>query len=181
MRLVTRRHTPMNAHRQRRDGFTLLELVVVVAILSILTAIVMPSSGMSEKRKLDTLQVEIQDAIDHAQSLAYHKGYPYGVKFHVNKNWFAVCNQVGTPVDDPLTHGDYVIRIEEPGQPKDIHIDQASFTSIEDGQTRPLIAFNEKGVMETPGEVRIRAGNSSRRLLINTATAKLFEVPMSSP
>ena len=170
----------MNTPTQR-NGFTLLELVVVIAVLAILTAIVMPSAGMSEKRKMDTLQVEIQDAIDHAQSLAYHKGFPYGVKFHVNKGWFAVTNQIGTPVDDPLTHGDYLIRLKDPGQPKDIHLDHAAFTSIEDGQTRPLIAFNEKGVMETPGEVRIRAGNSSRRLLINTATAKLFEVPMSSP
>jgi hypothetical protein len=99
----------------------------------------------------------------------------------VTKDWFAVVNAVGTPVEDPLTKGDFVVRIKEPGQPKDILIDYAAFVGTTDPTPRPLIVFNEKGVLQTPGEVHIRAGETTRRLTINTATAKLVEEPMSSP
>ena len=156
----------MNRHE---SGHTLLEMLVVVLILGILAGIAIPAASVGDDRKLDTLQLAIQDAIDHAQSLSFHQGVAYGVRFHVNGQWFAVVNENGVPVDDPLSHGDYLIRLTNPSPdlPSGCHLDYAMFG------LRPLAAFDEKGVLIRGGEVRITAGKTQRILTCNTATATL--------
>lgn len=151
-------------------GHTLIELLVVIMVLGILAGIVVPNTSMDDTRKLDTLQLAIQDALDHAQSMSYHQGVPYGVRFSVNGQWFAVVNENGVPVDDPLSHGDYLIRLDSPSMPSAIRLDYGMFGP------RPLAAFDAKGVLIAGGEVRLRAGTSERILACSTADAKLAEV-----
>jgi prepilin-type N-terminal cleavage/methylation domain-containing protein len=158
--------------KHRTAGHTLIELMVVVFVLAVLAGIAIPATSMDDTRKLDTLQLAMQDAMDHAQSLSYHQGAPYGVRFNVNGQWFAVVNENGVPVDDPLSHGDYLIRLKGPDMPSAIRVDYAMFG------VRPLAAFNGKGVLIEGGEVRLRAGETVRILECDTATAKLTEVPV---
>ncbi len=160
--------------KRARSGHTIIELLIVVLVLGLLAGIVLPSSSVGDDRKLDTLQLEIQDAIYHAQSLAYHKGAVYGVRFNVGSQWFAVVNEVGVPIDDPLSHGDYVVRLGTPGQPKGVAIDYATFG------VRPLAPFDTKGVLTTAGEIHLRAGDTDRWLICNTATATLTEIPVGN-
>lgn len=155
--------------KRREQGHTLLEMLVVVLILGILAGIAIPAASVGDDRKLDTLQLAIQDAIDHAQSLSFHQGVAYGVRFNVNGQWFAVVNENGVPVDDPLSHGEYLIRLTNPSpdMPNGCHLDYAMFG------TRPLAAFDEKGVLIRGGEVRLTAGKTQRILTCTTATATL--------
>lgn len=160
--------------RRHPAGHTVLELLVVIIVLAVIAGIVIPSASVGDERKLDTLQLAIQDALDHTQSLAYHQGAPFGVRFSVDGQWFAAVDENGVPVDDPLSHGDYVIRLVGPDQPSDIHIDSAGFGG------RPLATFDGKGVLLTGGEVHLRAGNTQRWLSCNTATAKFQQIPIDS-
>ena len=157
---------------KRQSGHTLVELLVAVAVLLLLAGIVIPSATMGDERKLDTLQLQIQDAMDHAKALSYHTGSIHGVRFDTTYQWFAVVNEVGIPIDDPLSHGDYVIRLNAPGQPSGVRIDGAAFP------LRPLAVFNEKGVLEESGEVHISTANTVRWLSANTAISKLSEIPV---
>ncbi|MHC4844835.1 MAG: prepilin-type N-terminal cleavage/methylation domain-containing protein [Planctomycetota bacterium] len=159
--------------RRHQAGHTVIELLVVVAVLMFLAGIVIPSGTVSDDRKLDTLQLQLQDAMDHAKSLAYHSGSVHGVRVDATGNWFAVVNEVGIPIDDPLSHGDYVIRLDSPGQPNGIKLDYANFG------TRPVAVFNEKGVLEEGGQINISTKSSVRWLFANTATAKLAEIPVT--
>ena len=152
---------------RRTSGHTVLELLVVVMLLALLAGIVIPSASVGDDRKLDTVQLAMQDAIDHAQSLAFHQGATYGVVFNVPGQWFAVVNENGVPIDDPLSHGDYIVRLGAPEMPTNIHLDYAMFGA------RPLAAFNVQGVLIYGGEVRITAGQTQRILTCNTATATL--------
>src|SRR5262245_56563075 len=154
---------------RRQSGHTVLELLVVVMMLAILAAIAIPAASVGDDRKLDTLQLALQDAIDHAQSLAFHQGSAYGVRFNTAGQWFAVVNENGVPVDDPLSHGDYMIKLTNPSPdlPSGCHLDYAMFG------IRPLAAFDEKGVLIHGGEVRLTAGKTQRILTCTTATATL--------
>jgi prepilin-type N-terminal cleavage/methylation domain-containing protein len=159
--------TPDIARSQ--DGVTLIELLAVVFVMGILAAIAVPSASTSYERKLDTLQMEVQDAIDHAQTLAYHTGVKHAVRLDVSAQWIAVVNAVGAPVDDPLTHTPYVVRFTPaPGQPTGATIDSALF-----GFNRPIILFNSKGNLEYEGTLRMSAGGYQRLLTLNSATAEL--------
>ncbi len=154
-------------------GHTVIELLIVVAVLMVLAAIALPSGSVGDERKLDTLQLELQDAMDHAQSLAYHQNAPYAVRFNVAAQWFTVTNEMGVPIEDPLSHGDYLVRLKEPGQPTNTFIDYASFAG------RPLAAFDEKGVLQSSGEIHLHSGNSQRWLVANTASATLTPIPVA--
>jgi hypothetical protein len=155
--------------KSRTSGHTVLELLVVVMMLAILAAIAIPAASVGDDRKLDTMQLALQDAIDHAQSLSFHQGVAYGVRFSTAGQWFAVVNENGVPVDDPLSHGDYLIRMTNPSPdlPSGVHLDYAMFGP------RPLAGFDEKGVLIKGGEVRITAGKTQRILTCDTATNQL--------
>ena len=153
-------------------GHTLLELLVVVAILMVLAAIAMPSSAETPDRKLDTVQLAMQDALDHAQSLATTTAAVYGVRFDVEGEWFCVVDSTGKPVEDPLSHKPYQVKLLLPGQPPDVVIDSVDFGG------RIVAVFNEKGVMHSGGEVHLRAGTTLRWLETDTATASLVEIPV---
>jgi prepilin-type N-terminal cleavage/methylation domain-containing protein len=161
----------LNARRQ--SGHTLLELLVVLVIMSILAGIVIPAATVDGERKLDTLQLSIQDAINFAQAQSYNKGAPFGVRFDTDGQWFSVVNENGVPIADPLSKGDYLIRLNGPGVPSNVHIDYAMYGP------RPLAAFDGKGVLVEGGEIHLRAGTTERWLTMDTATATLMEIPVS--
>ena len=157
-------------HRTR--GHTLIELLVVVAILMVLAAIAMPTANLGPDRQLDTAQLALQDALDHAQSLATSTAAIYGVRFDAVGDWFAVVDSTGQPVDDPLSHGPYLVKLTNAGEPDGVLIDSADFGGY------AVAVFNEKGVMHVSGEVHLRCSGTERWLSADTATAALSEIPV---
>lgn len=150
------------------------ELIVVCAILGLLAMIAMPSASMSTDRKIDIIQLQVQDAIDHAQSLAYHTGVKHLVRISTDGQWIAVVTPLGVPVQDPLTRKPYLVRFEPlPGQPSGVKMLEAKF-----GFDRPLIAFDSKGVLQYPGHLVITAGTEVRKVELNSAHPVLTEVPI---
>ena len=158
----------------KKRGFTLVELLVTVVVMSVLAVVAIPSSSVNNKRKLDMIQLQLQDAIDHAWSLAYHTGEKMSVHVYVPGQWFAVVNELGVPQDDPLTHRIYAVRLNSPGQEQDVAI-----TYCKNPLDRSLVMFNNKGHLVYPVDIRISANGVERWLEINTATGELAEVPIT--
>jgi prepilin-type N-terminal cleavage/methylation domain-containing protein len=165
--------TPDNQRKNR--GFTLAELLVTVVVMSILAVVAIPSASVNNERRLDMLQLQLQDAIDHAWSLAYHGGEKMSVHVYVPGQWFAVVDELGVPQEDPLTHKNYAIRLNAPGQEQNVAI-----TYCKNPLDRSLVMFNNKGHLVYPVDIRISAGDEERWLNINTATGTLDEVPITS-
>lgn len=164
---------PAVARRPER-GLTVVELLVTVVVMGMFLAVAMPSGSMSADRKIDVIQLQVQDAIDHAQSVSYHTGIMHAVRISTDGQWIAVVNQLGVPVQDPLTRGPYVVRFEPlPGQPSGVKMVQAAF-----GFDRPIVCFDSKGVLQYPGTLTITAGTESRALSLNSATVTLTPVSM---
>ncbi|MFT7462784.1 MAG: prepilin-type N-terminal cleavage/methylation domain-containing protein [Pseudohongiellaceae bacterium] len=162
--------------KPKQAGVTLIELLAVVVVMSVLAAIAVPSASVSYERKMDILQLQVQDAIDHAQSLSYHSGEKHAVRLDTSAQWIAVVNAVGSPVVDPLNRTPFVVRFTPaPGQPTGATILSAKF-----GFDRPMILFNSKGDLEYEGDLILKAGNYQRTLSLNSATAKLTQTTIGS-
>lgn len=160
---------------RRRRGFSLVEMLVVIVVLGLLAAVAIPSTAMSEDRKFDTVQLALQDALDYAQGRAYQTGAVHAVRFGKSfGGWWAVVDEVGVPLEDPLTHGDYVIRLDRPGLPNGVTLDAIDFNG------RPLAAFDQKGELYAAGEIHLRHGATVRYLEINSANPELQEFTLTN-
>ncbi len=162
------------SHTRRTAGFTLAEIMVSIVVMALLAVIALPASAVSDKHRLDMLQLQLQDAVDHSQSIAYHTGQKAGVLVNIPGQWFAVVNELGVPFEDPLTKRSYVIKLNAPGQEQGVEVETCLF-----GFGRPLILFNDKGQLIYPGEMRLTSGDTVRQLEMNTATGFFDEVPIS--
>lgn len=164
---------PTTTSNRGNRGFTVMELVTVAMVMAILAVIAIPSTSMSHERKLDVLQLQLQDAMDRAQAMAYHTGSKHAAIFNPNHQWIAVINSMIVPMEDPLTHAMYIVHLGHPDQPSGIRIDSSNFNG------RYFAGFDEKGVLTSPGNVLISANGSQRLLSANTATAELTEIPIT--
>lgn len=62
-----------------RAGYTLLELVVVVSIVSVLAAVALPAMGPAQTEKLNLAATRVADAIRFAQTEAQRTGDAHGL------------------------------------------------------------------------------------------------------
>jgi prepilin-type N-terminal cleavage/methylation domain-containing protein len=155
--------------RERRTaGFTLVELMVVLAIMGLLALVAVPSFGTGFEARLDLVEIQVRDAFDRASALARSTRETHGVVFDTTTERFAVVDKTGAPVVDPLTKGDYVVDFDRPDQPKSINIYSASF-----GANGVAAIYDGQGLPVDGGEVVIACKSSSRTLLLDRATGKV--------
>lgn len=63
---------------QKQRGYSLVELVIVVAVLTTLAAMAMPAPSSGTSRKLDVATSEVATAVRFAHSEASRTGQPHG-------------------------------------------------------------------------------------------------------
>lgn len=85
-----------------RRGFTLIELVLVVSMLSVVGLLFISYSGDIGNVSVDALSRKIQSDIRYAQQLATSSGTTHGVIFHSGGNYVVYSNNESTPATDPL-------------------------------------------------------------------------------
>jgi prepilin-type N-terminal cleavage/methylation domain-containing protein len=98
----------------RRAGFTLVEILAVVVILGIASAIIIPQMGTrDDMRAAAAARTVIADLI-YAQNLAISTGQTIWVRFDVAGNKYSLVTnpssakaKFGDPVRHPLTDSDY--------------------------------------------------------------------------
>ncbi len=160
---------PAPRGRGQPRGYTLVELLVVVLVVAVMVGIAgIPVSADGPAVALDLAEVQLQDAFEVAQTLAYSMETAHGVVFDVVGNRFAVVAVDGTAVTDPLTHGAYEVDFDEIVQPAGLEVVAADF-----GSTGAAAVFDGAGVPVAAGSVTLRKGGVSRQYVLDAATGRI--------
>lgn len=89
------------------QGYTLIELIVVITILALVAAVAVPGLSNNDESKLDVVATDVASAIRFAHSEAIRTGEPYGVYASQSNQRIRIYRlPVSTPiydVYDPLT------------------------------------------------------------------------------
>ena len=156
------------SRRRREAGHTLLEMLVVLAIIGILSGIAGVASGVSGAQHLDMAEVQIRDAVEWAQAQAHSNRRPVAVVFDTVLDRFALVDDTGAELPDPLTHASYEVSFRRPNQPRLVHMLSADF-----GAAGHALIFDAQGSPMTGGTIRLQARGNSRVLTVDAATGAL--------
>ncbi|MFH1356582.1 MAG: GspH/FimT family pseudopilin [bacterium] len=147
-----------------RLGFTLIELVVVIALIGILSVSVVVMSVNFSKTNITVVAQKIRSDIEYARSLAMtKKGTTFGAFFDdANDEYTVYESVVGTPILDPLTKQSF---LEDFSKWSSVTITGGDYT----------VEFNRVGVPTTGGggSVQITDGSTTKTIAVTAGTGKV--------
>jgi prepilin-type N-terminal cleavage/methylation domain-containing protein len=82
--------------KNAKNGFTLIELIIVLAILIIISSIALPSFTVSEQWILKATAQEMVNDIRSVQMTAVHTGKNYNFEIHLDEKFYRIR------MDNPL-------------------------------------------------------------------------------
>ncbi len=159
----------IRCRHRREHGFTLLELTIVVMVLALMAAVAVTAAGSQDEQQLELSEIHMRDALDRARALARSQRSPHAVVFDESGNRFALVDESGGIVTDPLTRRPDVVDFTLPGAPQRIEVVSADF-----GTAGTAAIFDAQGVPLTGGTLVLRRGGVTHTLSFEAATGQLI-------
>jgi len=178
-----------------RGGFTLVEILAVVVILGIASAIVIPQIGTRDDMRVKAAARTLIADLIYAQNLAISTGQVVYVRFDVAGNSYSVLTnplnskaKKGDPVEHPITQSDYVTKFGSSSRGwEQVKIKSAVMNGV-DTNFRPefTVGFDEIGSPHVwcydldqrndlnDGTVILQAGQFTNTITISPATGEIL-------
>ena len=161
---------------KNRNGFTLIELVMMIAILGILALAVMPKTIAEPRIRLEAACQKIALDLRYAQEMAMAQQVRFGVSFDtVNEAYFVYRVNVGTVAKDPQTRNNFNVSFVTLNEFKGMDISSTNFSN--------KVEFDSKGgpydgngvILSSQGIITLQAqaGAYSRTVRIEAKTGKV--------
>jgi prepilin-type N-terminal cleavage/methylation domain-containing protein len=163
-----------------RHGFTMIELMVVLAIIAIAAAIVVPMTSSTGSMQLRAAVTMVAADLEYAKSMSISRGHRYAVVFDKSEGVEGyqiedLSKPVGDPdriVEHPVRKGSkYLVRFAADNRLSQVDIVDANF------DTTNTVSFdylgspvNGSNASLNSGEITLRAGGLTRRVIVQPVT-----------
>ena len=172
---------------REKNGYTLVELMVVVAILGVIALITIPNLSSGNSVKLDLVAKEIADATRFARTEAIRTGTPHGINTSTASDRVRVYRlpslfptyDVRHPVDKKL----YDIRFENDSRMAGVDMLSASFDFDGTFSSSTYLGFSSDGIpkytsfgtdyMLVSADITLGLGNDQRVVSIAPMTGRV--------
>jgi prepilin-type N-terminal cleavage/methylation domain-containing protein len=165
----------MNA-RIVRHGFTMIELLVVVAILAIAAAIVVPMASSAGSMQLRAAVNMVAADLEYAKSMSISRGQRYAVQFFDVVggiyHQYKVVDQNGNAVRHPITQkAEYVVSFQNDSRLGQVEISGVNFNGTDKISFDSLGSpFDGNGANLNTGVITLQAGGITRTVNVEPVT-----------
>ena len=180
------------ASSRRRRGFTLVEILAVVLIIGIASAIIIPQIGTRDDMRVTAAARALVSDLVYAQSLAISNGTYVYIKFDVANNNYTLLSTAAPSGGDvalshPVTQTTYIQQFgaSAPGW-ENVSVNSAVFNGV-DVNYRPefTLAFDEIGTPHVycydvngtnemnDGSVVLKCGDFTKTVTVSAATGEI--------
>lgn len=138
-------------------GFTLIEVIIVLSLITIFSAIAVPSFAQNERRELRQAASIIKHDIRYAQRMSLITAREYQVWIEEQYNRYIVSI--------PILGGSEIVR--EVSMPPSVEIYQVTMYSI------PRVEFTPRGTTGDAGTIRLRTARYNTYLTVNVGSGRV--------
>ncbi len=161
-----------------RDGFTMVELMVVLAIIAIAAAIVVPLASSAGSMQIRAAVTMVAADLEYAKSLSISRGHRYAVVFNKDAESYQIEDlsmPVGDPariVDHPVRKGfKYIVNFATDSHLSQVNIVDANFDTTNAVSFDYLGSpFNGNNGNLNSGVITLRAGSITRTVSVQPVT-----------
>lgn len=160
------------------SGFTLYELLIVIALLAILGAAAIPSLNASDSQKLEASAREVADSIRFARAEAMRTGVAHGIRLDQTPARLRVYALTVPPTEEytvyhPFDSQLYALTFSDQPHTAGVQVGTSDFYAI---------AFNKDGVPSSPadlswlatGAINLNYGGRTAAVQIESRTGRVL-------
>ena len=158
-----------------RHRFTMIELLVVVAILAIAAAIVVPMASSAGSMQLRAAVNMVAADLEYAKSMSISRGRRYAVVFDKTTETYRVTDASGTTISHPVKTGFlYTVDFRDDGRLGQVDIVDVSFDSKNavsfDSLGSPWSGTGGSATQLNSGVITLQAGGITRTVNVEPVT-----------